>query len=156
VKKIKEKLGFTLLELLAVLVIMTALAVIAVPIFMNKSDEAKRVAQKETTTTLEKQAQAYMWETGTPSAIGDILPDMIQAGYIKQAPENPYKNVPNNGDKTYKISVDSQGAATAILTAGTTTEGSVTYNKTRYGRRNGTNKMERDKLDASRCNECRQ
>ena len=54
---------------------MTALAVIAVPIFINKSDEAKRVAQQETVTTLEKQAQAYMWETGTPSATGDILPD---------------------------------------------------------------------------------
>ncbi|HBY20106.1 MAG TPA: hypothetical protein DEG71_03700, partial [Clostridiales bacterium] len=125
----KAKKGFTLLELLIVLVIMAALAVIAVPIFINKADEAKQLAQKATMLTLENQAQSYIWEVGVLGATEDILSDMIAAGYIKEVPENLYKNVPNNSDKTYVTSVDSEWKATAILTAGTATDNGVTYNK---------------------------
>ena len=49
--------GFTLLELLAVLVILAALATIAIPIFINKSNEAKQVAHNENMRTLQNQAQ---------------------------------------------------------------------------------------------------
>ena len=58
--------GFTLLELLAVLVIMATIAIIAIPIFMNKSDEAKIQAHKSNIREITNAAQRYEWENGQP------------------------------------------------------------------------------------------
>ena len=65
-KKLNQK-GFTLLELLAVLVIMAALAVIAIPIFLNKGDEARVQSHKANIREITNAIQRYEWENGQPA-----------------------------------------------------------------------------------------
>ncbi|HCC08155.1 MAG TPA: hypothetical protein DEP72_08390 [Clostridiales bacterium] len=84
-----KKRGFTLLELLAVLVILAALATIAIPIFINKGDTAKQVADNENMRTLQQQAQGYLLTVDTPIDATNIIPEMVVAGFIKEAPTYP-------------------------------------------------------------------
>ncbi|HAN09429.1 MAG TPA: hypothetical protein DCP90_02315, partial [Clostridiales bacterium] len=82
--------GFTLLELLAVLVILAALATIAIPIFINKSDESKQTAHKQNLTILQKQGNAYLLSLMTMPEDGEDLIDELETyGYIKEIPTNP-------------------------------------------------------------------
>ena len=105
-----NKKGFTLLELLAVLVIIAALAVIAIPIFMNKSDEAKQVAHNETVRTLQKQAQTYIWEEQVSGEQENIIADMKEKGYIKEIPDNPIKE--GVGAGVYVVRIEANGSVT--------------------------------------------
>ncbi|HAN10219.1 MAG TPA: hypothetical protein DCP90_06365 [Clostridiales bacterium] len=81
--------GFTLLELLAVLVILAALATIAIPIFINKSNEAKQVAHNENMRTLQNQAQMYMLNHESVADQDDIIDAMVAEGLIKERPKYP-------------------------------------------------------------------
>ncbi|OGO85718.1 MAG: hypothetical protein A2Y22_04680 [Clostridiales bacterium GWD2_32_59] len=136
-KKLNKK-GFTLLELLAVLVILAALATIAIPIFMNKGAEARLASHKENIRVLEDAAQRYEWEEGRPAAdtttyYTEIVPGhvLITKGYLKDVPVNPYKNATVSGEEGTefiyaigKSTVASRGNITEakLIANGTTTE----------------------------------
>jgi len=105
-KRVKENRGFTLLELLTVLVIMSALAVIAIPVFMNKSVEAKQVAHNMNVSMLESQAQLYLLQENVTYPQEDIIEGMVTKGYIKEIPKNPLEAEP------YVIAVDAAGIPT--------------------------------------------
>ncbi|HAN09997.1 MAG TPA: hypothetical protein DCP90_05205 [Clostridiales bacterium] len=110
VKK-NDKKGFTLLELLAVLVILAALATIAIPIFMNKSETAKQIAHNANVTTLQTQAQAYLWQEEIAMPQANIIEDMATKGYIKEVPTNPLPaGHPQAGP--YVVAVSASGVAT--------------------------------------------
>ena len=102
----KNKKGFTLLELLAVLVILAALATIAIPIFTNKSETSKQIAHNENVRTLQTQAQAYLWEEGIAMPQANIIDDMATKGYIKEVPNNPLET------GAYVVAVSASGIAT--------------------------------------------
>ncbi|OGO84247.1 MAG: hypothetical protein A2Y22_03960 [Clostridiales bacterium GWD2_32_59] len=97
-----KRRGFTLLELLAVLVILAALATIAIPIFTNKSNEAKQVAHDENIRTLQKQAQMYMLSHESVGDSDDIIDAMVAEGFIKERPTYPI-----NPTYTYVVKVES-------------------------------------------------
>jgi len=107
----KNKKGFTLLELLAVLVILAALATIAIPIFMNKSETAKQIAHNANVRMLQQQAQSYLLAQDSIVDDTDCIPEMIAGGYIKELPANPI--YPTDPEKQYKVVVSS---ATGIAT----------------------------------------
>jgi len=101
----KNKKGFTLLELLAVLVILAALATIAIPIFMNKSETAKQIAHNANVRMLQQQAQSYLLAQDSIVDDTDCIPEMIAGGYIKELPVNPI--YPTDPEKEYKVVVSS-------------------------------------------------
>ena len=123
----KNIFGFTLLELLAVLVIMAALAVIAVPLFMSKGDEAKQVANEANLKMLQTQAQSYLWQEDVMYPQPNIIDDIIAKGYIKEKPMNPLKT----GD--YVVSVDTSGAVTVGTSEHTSRLGNITLIKVGRG-----------------------
>lgn len=107
-KRVKENRGFTLLELLTVLVIMSALAVIAIPIFMNKSVEAKQVAHNMNVSMLESQAQLYLIQEDVELPNYNIINGMLDAGYIREIPIDPLDGLP------FVVEVNAEGVPSAI------------------------------------------
>ncbi|OGO86418.1 MAG: hypothetical protein A2Y22_02890 [Clostridiales bacterium GWD2_32_59] len=88
--KRKNKKGFTLLELLAVLVILAALATIAIPIFTSKSGTAKQIAHNENVRVLQQQGNAYLMSVDSvPAEDTNITQLMVDNGFIKEIPTNP-------------------------------------------------------------------
>ncbi len=129
-----RKRGFTLLELLAVLVILAALATIAIPLFTNKGDEARQTAHKANIATLQKQGQAYLLEFGTPTNPDNIIPEMISKGYLKETPKYPINDVNTYAievvDGKAKVRLNGPVAPTLVITADkpdTTSATSITY-----------------------------
>ncbi|HCC07990.1 MAG TPA: hypothetical protein DEP72_07550 [Clostridiales bacterium] len=110
--------GFTLLELIAVLVIMAGLAMIAIPIFINKGDETRSIANNMNKAILQAQAESYISEQGISGPRVDIIPDMIENGYVKELPENPYKGELYFDTKNYIVSVDSNGKVKVAISSG--------------------------------------
>ncbi|OGO85719.1 MAG: hypothetical protein A2Y22_04685 [Clostridiales bacterium GWD2_32_59] len=123
-KKLNQK-GFTLLELLAVLVILAALATIAIPIFMNKGAEARLQANKSNLREIINAVQRYEWDNGTPDpTVGaesdtyyTILTDahpIVDDGLLTTAPVSPYKNVTNYKNFVYCIGRDGTSGNTIV------------------------------------------
>ncbi|HCC07944.1 MAG TPA: hypothetical protein DEP72_07315 [Clostridiales bacterium] len=130
--KRNTKKGFTLLELLAVLVILAALATIAIPIFINKSGTSKQIAHNENVGTLQSQANAYLLSLDTMPATGEeLIDDLETKGYIKEIPTNPL-----TGNKDYSVIYNvTNGTVTVTpireavtgVVSGVSTEGSSEY-----------------------------
>ena len=97
---LKNEKGFTLLELLAVLVIMAALAVIAIPLFINKGTESRLQAHKANIREITNAIQRYEWENGTQAAgtanFHGLLKDtnlLVTGKYLASAPASPYAGI---------------------------------------------------------------
>lgn len=86
----KNNKGFTLLELLAVIVIIATLATMAIIVFGNKSDRAKQIAHNTNVKYLESEGQEYILSQNT-TPIGDITNALVSSGLIKEIPQNPLK-----------------------------------------------------------------
>ena len=117
-KKLNKK-GFTLLELLAVLVIMAALAVIAIPIFLNKGTEARLQAHKANIRAITDAIQRYEWENGTQAAptanFHGLLNDtnlLVTGKVLAAAPASPYAGV--TGYKNFQYCIGVYGGRTAV------------------------------------------
>ncbi len=88
-----KKKGFTLLELIAVLVILAALSSIAIPIFTNKGGMARELSHNANVALLQRQAQSYLLTTDNiPEDGDDIIDLLVSNGYIKEKPQNPIKD----------------------------------------------------------------
>ncbi|MDD5459455.1 MAG: prepilin-type N-terminal cleavage/methylation domain-containing protein [Phycisphaerae bacterium] len=84
------KKGFTLVEILIVVVILGILAAIVIPQFTNASTEAKENSLKSDLHTM--RAQIELWSVknsdNEPNALGDLVTDE----YLRAIPENPFTN----------------------------------------------------------------
>lgn len=109
-KLLKDEKGFTLIELMVVVVIIGILAAIAVPAFSDASDKAKVSKAKADLRTIESALEIYYAEHGEyPDADSDnTLPDVLEDdGYIKTIPEDPWGHTyvykPADDNKSYEL-----------------------------------------------------
>ncbi|ABR49607.1 putative type IV pilin [Alkaliphilus metalliredigens QYMF] len=87
-KKIRNKKGFTLIELIVVIAILGILAGIAVPRFASTQDNAKNKAHNANVRTIESAVSVYMANTNTAlDAMDDI--DVLTPDYLQAVPANP-------------------------------------------------------------------
>ena len=88
----RKRRGFTLIEILIVVVILGILAAIVVPQFTNASQEATASSIRSQLQTLRGQIELYRVRNGgaLPPGFGDLLsPPAGQAPYLSQEPVPP-------------------------------------------------------------------
>lgn len=87
--------GFTLIELMVVLVIIAILVAIAVPIYNNTRANAQRRACQANLRLIDGAAAAYFVGYGTmPSSVEEL----VEKGYLKSLPRCPAGNEPYSLD----------------------------------------------------------
>ena len=97
--------GFTLIEILVVVVILSVLAVLIVPRIMDRPDEARVIAAKSDVRAIISALKLYKLDSGVyPSTeqglqalvkkpeIGDIPRNWKSSGYLDRMPRDPWKN----------------------------------------------------------------
>jgi len=79
--------GFTLLELMIVMVVIGLLAAIAIPSYTNNIRNAKEAVLKEDLHTMRTAIDSY---TVDKQKAPQSLDDLVQAGYLKTMPVDPF------------------------------------------------------------------
>ncbi|HRX15385.1 MAG: type II secretion system major pseudopilin GspG [Spirochaetes bacterium] len=107
IKKLKARDGFSLLEIMIAVTIMSILAIAIVPQFMDMPDKAKVSKANEMIKSLELSLNLYMMDNGTYPTTDQGLAALIEAptsepvpnnyktgGYIQSSsvPKDPWKN----------------------------------------------------------------
>lgn len=95
--------GFTLIEVLVVVVILGLLAALIVPRIMDRPDEARVVAAKSDISAIVSALKLYRLDNGTyptteqglsaltkKPTTGDIPPNWKQGGYLERLPKDPW------------------------------------------------------------------
>jgi general secretion pathway protein G len=85
----RSEYGFTLIELMIVMVIIGILAAIAVPMYVQSVRHAKEAVLREDLRTLRSAIDAY---TVDKQKAPQTLDDLVEAGYIKSMPKDPFTN----------------------------------------------------------------
>ena len=83
--------GFTLVELLIVIIIIGILAAIAIPMFLGQRDKAKESAVKEGVHSIQVGVQSYAVDNGDlyPAAVANSA---ALTSYVDTWPKNPWSN----------------------------------------------------------------
>ncbi|HIB01144.1 MAG TPA: prepilin-type N-terminal cleavage/methylation domain-containing protein [Phycisphaerales bacterium] len=82
--------GFTLIEILIVVVILGILAAVVVPQFTNAADDANDAAVRTQLQTLRGQIELYRAQNAAdPDLSGTGWTDMIDGNYLMSSPSNP-------------------------------------------------------------------
>jgi general secretion pathway protein G len=79
--------GFTLIELMIVMVVIGLLAAIAIPSYTNNVRNAKEAVLKEDLHTMRTAIDSY---TVDKQQAPQTLDDLVQAGYLKTMPVDPF------------------------------------------------------------------
>jgi general secretion pathway protein G len=83
----RSQQGFTLLELMIVMIIIMTLAAIAIPSYMNNVRHAREAVLKEDLHTMRTAIDSY---TVDKEKAPQTLDDLVQAGYLKAMPVDPF------------------------------------------------------------------
>ena len=81
--------GFTLIELMIVMVIISLLAAVAVPMYIQSVRNAKEAVLKEDLRAMRAAIDAY---TVDKQKAPQSFDDLVQAGYLKAMPKDPFTN----------------------------------------------------------------
>jgi general secretion pathway protein G len=82
----KDEAGFTLMELMIVMMIIGILATLAVPSFKSAIKSAKEAVLKEDLRVMRSAIDSY---TMDKQKAPESLDDLVQEGYLKSIPEDP-------------------------------------------------------------------
>ncbi len=105
----KNQKGFTLVELMVVVVIIGILVAIAVPVYRNVQTNAEKKANEANIRIIEGAIQMYLAEGGTLDELAEEGIDLLEEQkYLKEVPKYPnseekYSIEVNKSDGTYKI-----------------------------------------------------
>jgi general secretion pathway protein G len=91
--------GFTLLELMIVMLIIAILASVAIPAYLSSIRAAKEAVLKEDLHVMRAAIDAY---TADKEKAPQSLDDLVQAGYLKKIPVDPM----THADSTWVTSTD--------------------------------------------------
>ena len=83
----RHERGFTLIELMIVMVIIGMLAAIAVPMYVQSVRHAREAVLKEDLRTMRSAIDSY---TVDKQKAPQALDDLVQAGYLKAMPLDPF------------------------------------------------------------------
>ena len=103
--------GFTLLELMIVMVIIGLLAAIAVPMYVSNVRHAREAVLREDLRTMRAAIDSY---TVDKQKAPQSLDDLVQAGYLKTMPVDPFTHrsdswVPATSDTLSSVDQTDQG-----------------------------------------------
>lgn len=101
----RKQLGFTLLEVMVVVVILGILAVMVVPKIISRPDEARIIAAKQDVASLMQMLKLYRLDNQrypkteqglqalvTKPAVPPIPPNWKTGGYVERLPKDPWGN----------------------------------------------------------------
>lgn len=101
----RKSAGFTLIEILVVVVILSILAALIVPKIMDRPDEARVVAAKSDIRAIISALKMYRLDNGvypsteqglqalvTKPQTGDIPSNWKSSGYLERLPKDPWKH----------------------------------------------------------------
>jgi len=111
--------GFTLVEILIVVVILGILAAIVVPQFTNAANESRVGNVATQVSTIETQLELYAARhNGTYPALSGANPwdDLVSEGYFKAVPRNPFNGKSTvSTDGTAEDFVDDDGNPISVI-----------------------------------------
>jgi general secretion pathway protein G len=90
--KTRREAGFTLLEMMIVMIVMAILISIAVPIYRTSLVKSREAVLRQDLFTLRSLISQY---TLDKQKAPQSLDDLVQGGYLKVIPKDPMTNEPN-------------------------------------------------------------
>jgi prepilin-type N-terminal cleavage/methylation domain-containing protein len=111
-RRAQDQKGFTLVELMVVVVILGILVAIAVPLYNAQTEKVKKATCQANQRIIE--SAIVQWSMDPENAGIPKLDDLVNGGYLQSKPKCPSNNDPSNND-TYEI-VQPAGSVTWSVT----------------------------------------
>ena len=130
--RVQEEKGFTLVELLVVMLILGLLAAIAIPSFFNQRDKARDADAKAAVRTAETAMETYATDNNGSYAGATSDPTSPYAAGSLQAIEPTLGNVgarltiPATAADSYTVQVESESGATQLFRIARAADGTTT------------------------------
>jgi type IV pilus assembly protein PilA len=126
----KEESGFTLVELLVVMLILGLLAAIAIPAFFNQRDKAKDSSAKEMARTAETAMETYATDhNGVYTSVDATALNAIENSInITTSTTDPYlSDASSSAPKGWSVTVTSPATSNTFTIARSATTGQLTF-----------------------------